>query len=294
MKIATAAYPIDFHSRWNDYVGKLRVWIRSAAEQGADLLVFPEYGGLELASLAGEENVRDLQRSTDAVTARIKDVDDLHGSLAREFKVHICAASAPMRRDGGTTVNRARLFAPDGSFGTQDKLVLSRFEREDWGLKGGAGARVFDTALGKIGILLGYDVEFPAVARAMAEAGAEILLAASANTSLAGYWRVRIGAMARAFESQCVVAHAVTIGTAEWLVAAEKGVGAAAVFGPADTGFPDDGVIVLGKMDTAGWTYAEIDRAAIAKVRAEGVARTLTDWPGPVAGAETLTLGAVA
>ena len=35
MKIAAAAYPIDWHNRWNDYVGKLRVWVRTAAEQGA-------------------------------------------------------------------------------------------------------------------------------------------------------------------------------------------------------------------------------------------------------------------
>ena len=98
MKIAAAAYPIDWHNRWNDYVGKLRVWVRTAAEQGAQLLVFPEYGALELASLAGEDNARDPARVIDAVTARIKDVDELHASLAREFAVHICAATAPVRR----------------------------------------------------------------------------------------------------------------------------------------------------------------------------------------------------
>ncbi len=59
MKIAVAAYPFDWFNRWNDYVGKLRVWVRNAAEQGADLMVFPEHGALELASLAGEENARD-------------------------------------------------------------------------------------------------------------------------------------------------------------------------------------------------------------------------------------------
>ena len=68
MKIAAAAYPIDWHNRWNDYVGKLRVWVRTAAEQGAELLVFPEYAALELASLAGEDNARDPERAIDAVT----------------------------------------------------------------------------------------------------------------------------------------------------------------------------------------------------------------------------------
>ena len=123
MKIAAAAYPIDWHNRWNDFVGKLRVWVRTASEQGAELLVFPEYAAMELASLAEEANARDLGKAAAAVNARIGDVDDLHASLAREFGVHICAASAPLKRDDGGVVNRARLFAPDGSRGSQDKLI---------------------------------------------------------------------------------------------------------------------------------------------------------------------------
>ena len=126
MKIAADAYPIDWHNRWNDYVGKLRVWVRTAAEQGAQLLVFPEYGALELASLAGEDNARDPARVIDAVTARIKDVDELHASLAREFAVHICAATAPVRRSGDRQpVNRARLFAPHGSSGIQSAFITA-------------------------------------------------------------------------------------------------------------------------------------------------------------------------
>jgi predicted amidohydrolase len=98
MKIAAAACPIEWHGRWSDYVGKLRLWVRTARDQGAELLVFPEYGAMEVASLAGEKNAADLVRSVDAVNARLVDIDDLHASLAREFGVHICAASAPVRR----------------------------------------------------------------------------------------------------------------------------------------------------------------------------------------------------
>lgn len=92
MKIAAAAYPIQWHDRWNEYVGKLRLWVRTAAEKEAELLVFPEYGAMELASLAGEEAAADLGRSIDAVSERFVEVDGLHASLAREFGVHICAA----------------------------------------------------------------------------------------------------------------------------------------------------------------------------------------------------------
>ena len=234
MKIAAAAYPLDWHNRWNDYVGKLRVWVRTATEQGAELLVFPAYGAMELASLAGEDIARDPERSIEAVNARIKDVDELHGSLAREFKVHICAATGPLKRpDDRKPVNRARLFAPDGSHGVQDKLTMTRSERDAWGIAEGGPARVFDTGLGKIGILIGGDAGFPTVARAMAEAGAEVLLVPSCTESLQGYWRVRIAAQARALENQCIVAHATTVGPADWLAIAAKNHGAAGIYGAA-------------------------------------------------------------
>ena len=292
MKIAAAAYPIDWHNRWNDYVGKLRVWVRTAAEQGAELLVFPEHAALELASLAGEDNAKDLRRVIDAVTARIKDVDELHASLAREFKVHVLAASGPIRREDGKAVNRARLFAPDGSHGHQDKVMLSRFESEDWGLEPGTVLRLFETGIGRIGVLIGYDAEFPLLARALAGAGAEVLLVPSSTDGPRGYWRVRTGAAARALEGQCVVVHAVTVGEAGWLPPAARSTGAAAVYGPPDVGFPEDGVVAVGKVDAAGWVHAEVPLEAVRKVRIDGTVLTLFDWPRQEgATVETVGLG---
>jgi predicted amidohydrolase len=289
MKIAAAAYPMDWHNRWNEYVGKLRVWVRTAAEQGAELLVFPEYAALELASLAGEENAADLERSVEAVNSRIKDVDELHASLAREFKLHICAATGPVRRqDDRRVVNRARLFAPDGSHGVQDKLIPGRFERDDWRVAHGEAARVFETALGRIGILIGYDAEFPLLARAMVEAGAEILLVPSATDTIRGYWRVRSASQARALEGQCVVVQAALVGEANWLGAATRSTGAAAIYGPPDVGFPEDGVVAIGKIDAPGWVHGEISLEAVRHVRADGAVLIHRDWPEQTARAATV------
>lgn len=297
MKIAAAAYPIDWHNRWNDYVGKLRVWVRNAAERGAELIVFPEYGALELASLAGENNASDLAKIIDAVTARIKDVDDLHGSLAREFKLHICASSAPMRRSdeaGAGTVNRAAIFAPDGTHGTQEKIVLTPFERRHFGLVPGETLRVFDTSLGRIGILIGYDAEFPLLARAMVKAGAEVLLIPSSSDSVQGWHRVRIGARARALEGQCVVVHAVTVETADWLATSRQNRGTAGIFAPPAGELPEDGVIATGKADSSGWVHGEVDFDALRRVRADGSVRNVEDWrvqEAPGASVEMVSLG---
>jgi len=60
--LAAAQYPIDRLLTWQAYKSKLVRWVESAAREGAQLLVFPEYGGMELASLFGPEVERDLHR----------------------------------------------------------------------------------------------------------------------------------------------------------------------------------------------------------------------------------------
>ena len=52
-KLAAAQYPIDWLEGWQAYVAKLTRWVEEAAREGAQLLVFPEYGAMELASLGG-------------------------------------------------------------------------------------------------------------------------------------------------------------------------------------------------------------------------------------------------
>ncbi|MDG1069322.1 MAG: amidohydrolase, partial [Sulfitobacter sp.] len=71
MKIAAAAYPLDVLTSWAQYEDKLGAWVAEAAGNGADLLVFPEYGAMELATLAGRDVARDLEASLRAVSDRI-------------------------------------------------------------------------------------------------------------------------------------------------------------------------------------------------------------------------------
>ena len=279
MKVATAAYPLDWLDSWSQYEDKLAHWVADAAKRGAELLVFPEYGAMELATLDGPETAGDLEKSLWAVADRLEEADALHVKLAAEHNVHILAASAPARFEadpGGRPVNRARLITPKGGIGIQDKQIMTRFERDDWGVEGGGPLRLFDTALGRIGVLICYDSEFPLLGRALAEA--DILLVPSCTEALSGYWRVRIGSMARALENQCVTVMSSTIGDCSWSPAVDTNCGCGGIFGPPDTGFPATGVLAEGQLNREGWTYAEIDTDAIARVRADGVVLNRTHW----------------
>lgn len=276
MKIATAGYNMDFLPDWQAYAAKLESWVSTAAGEGAQLLVFPEYGAMELATLAGRAVALDLQGSIRAVSERIGDVDSLHGQLAERYGVHILAASAPVDVGEGLPVNRARFFAPGGRMEVMDKQIMTRFEREDWGVRGGDPLRVLETELGRIGVLICYDSEFPLLGRAVSDA--QLLLVPSCTEALAGYWRVRIGSMARALESQCVVAMASTVGACDWSEAVDTNCGAGGVFCPPDRGFPSTGVIAEGVLNAPGWTYAEVDLAAVEEVRRDGVVLNRLHW----------------
>lgn len=278
MKVAAAAYPMDFLSSWYGYEEKLTRWVSDAAEAGADLLVFPEYGAMELATLAGRDVALDLEASLRAVSDRIPKADALHAKLAQEFGVHILAASAPVFDPelGARPVNRARFFAPDGSMAHQDKQIMTRFEREEWGVVAGGPLQLFDTALGKIGILICYDSEFPLLGRAVAEA--DLILVPSCTEALTGYSRVRIGSMARALENQCVTVMSSTVGACDWSEAVDENTGMGGIFGPPDTGFPPTGVIAEGVLNKPGWTYADVDLGQIAHVRADGVVLNRRHW----------------
>ena len=278
MKIATAAYPMDFLTSFAAFEDKLRNWVAEAAGAGAQILVFPEYGAMELATLSGRDAAHDLEQSLHAVSDRVPEADALHAKLAREFGVYILAASAPVfdREIGSRPVNRARFFAPDGSVGHQDKQIMTRFEREDWDVVPGGPLRLFDTDFGKIGILICYDCEFPLLGRAMADA--DLILVPSCTEAQAGYSRVRIGAMARALENQCVTVMSSTVGDCDWSLSVDENTGAGGVFGPPDTGFPATGVLAEGQMNQSGWTYADVDLAKIAHVRTDGVVLNRQHW----------------
>lgn len=279
IRIASAAWPIDRHADRASYAAKLEAWVAEAAAHDARLLVFPEYGNMELASLLDPALALDAAAQVEPLAAMAGDIAQLHADLARRHKVHILAGSTVERDERDRIVNRARLFGPEGGVGFQDKLILTMWERTHWTIAPGAPqVTLFDLDFAKVGVIICYDSEFPDAAQALAAAGADILLVPSCTDSLAGYWRVRIGAMARALEAQCYTVQSPTVGAAPWSAVVDVNVGAAGIFAPPDLGMPADGVVALGEMDTPGWTYADLDLDALAELRRSGAVRGPAHW----------------
>ena len=274
MRIATAAYPITWLNSWDEYEQKLDHWVADAANHGAEFLVFPEYASMELSSLAGEDSAANMETALSSVSDVFDRICESYTKLAKRYGVYILSGSAPVW-DDGRYVNRLGVFDPSGAYILQDKQIMTRFEREEWCVEHGNPLNVIETDLGRFGILICYDSEFPKLGRALKDV--DVLLVPSCTEAMHGYWRVRIGAMARALENQCVSVMSSLLSSepalTEWMRQRER-----AGFLAPDRGFPADGVMALGEIGTPGWTYCDVDLDAIKAVRKDGVVLNRTHW----------------
>lgn len=279
VKIATAQYDISFLENWSSYQSKVERWVVEAAEQDAKILLFPEYASMELASLFGEAVYSSLSKQLAAMQSLLDDYLDLFRSLAKKYQCIIQSGTFPVKTDSGAYRNRAYLFMPDGQVDYQDKLMMTRFENEQWLIQKGEELRYFDTEYGRIAINVCYDSEFPMLARKQVEAGANLILVPSCTDTLAGYHRVKIGCQARALENQCYVVQSTLVGDAPWSEAVDVNIGAAAIYTPVDRGFPDNGILAEGKLNAVQWVIAEVSLSACGTVREQGQVFNYRDWP---------------
>ncbi|NVK40604.1 MAG: carbon-nitrogen hydrolase family protein [Oceanospirillaceae bacterium] len=282
VKVASCQYAIELLQDWGAYERHLSDLVSAAVDEGAELLLLPEYAGMALTGQLPPDIRSDLQGSITAMQPLIPRWLELCEALARRHGVWFCPGSLPVLDDDGIYRNRCWLFGPDGVAGHQDKLIMTRFEREHWYIGAGQGLRVFETPFARVGILICYDNEFPMLGRKLVEAGVELILAPSCTDTIAGYNRVRIGCQARALEGQIAVLQSPTAGIADWSPAVDINTGRAALYLPPDYGLPADGVLGQSEADETDktrWLIRELDFAALHEVRLRGQVLTRRDWP---------------
>jgi predicted amidohydrolase len=279
LRIGLLPYRVERPASIAEWAARLDRELAVARDNGADLAVLPEYACVELGSaLAGRSPATEAEELAAMVEAAPA-IEDAMREAARRAGLWLLPGTLPMRDPDGVIRNRAPLIDPEGRRAHQDKHFMTRFEAERWGVASGASPAVFDTPWGRIGISICYDSEFPAHVRAQVEAGAWLVLVPSCTDTLHGFNRVRLSAAARALENQCFVAVVPTVGDAEWSAALDRNRGHAAVFGPVDRGFPEDGVIAQGRLDAPDWLFVDLDPARIEAVRRDPAVFNHRDWP---------------
>ena len=271
LKIASAQYSMPAYKTIDDWILGVERWVAEAVNNQAKLLVFPEYGSIELISLMNKETQKNLMNQLREIQNYHEIFFQTYLSLAKKYQVIIIAPSFPYQLKEGSFVNRSYVFSSDGRSSHQEKQMMTRFENEEWQISSGKTEMVmFEVEKIKFGISICYDIEFPDFSRNLALAGAQLNLAPSCTESLAGMNRVHVGARARALENQLYVVVSQTVGDVNYSEAVDKNTGKAAVYSTCDLGFPDDGIIASGIINESTWLYATLDFDKLHTVRNQG------------------------
>lgn len=275
IKIAVCQYQIELLSTWSNYVTKIESLVAQAKQQGVQVLLLPEYAGTEIACAQYRSDPELYQ----ALQSLIPQYLDFYKSLASRHQLYIVSGTILEETAPARYVNRAYFFGPKGERGFQDKLQLTEYEKQTKVIQHGLSQNLFQTPFGTIGIAICYDSEFPEIVRGLVQAGASLILVPSYTSSLAGYHRVFLSCRARAIENQCYVAVSYVVGTAVLSGDPEETYGHAVVLGPADNGFPDDGIIAQSQsaINQAALLTTDIEFDKISLVRKQGQVHNFSD-----------------
>ncbi len=288
VRVASLQYLIRPIKSFEEFKDQVTGLVRVAADYDCQLLVFPEYFTVQLMTLG------DMKLP---VIDQVRVVADLEGEflelfseLARTNGIHLVAGTIPSRSAPGSprVTNRAYFFAPDGSYQFQDKLHMTRFERESWNVDPGKSLRVFETEFGKVAIMICYDVEFPELARRAAREGAQILVVPSFTDDRQGFLRVRYCAQARAVENQMFVIHAGTVGSLPMVPAVAMNYGQASILTPSDFPFARDGILAEGIPNQETMIIGELNLRVLRSARWRGTVVPLRDSKNSHALADTI------
>lgn len=277
MRVCAAQYMMRTLRSWAQFRRSVEFFIDAADDYHCHLLVFPELFTLQLLTtmpgLSDRSAIARLSGMVDQYRGMFKE-------LAQERGLYIVGGSTPLERDG-QRYNVAHLFTPSGAIYTQDKLQITPYERERWGIRPGFGLNVFDTPLGRLAIQVCYDIEFPEPSRLLTFAGAEVLVVPFATDERRAYIRVRHCAHARAIENNVYV---VLAGNAGNLPARGNLLNYArsTVLTPSDFGFPPEGVAAEADPNVETVAIADLDFSILAQLREMGSVRPLHDRRGDV------------
>ena len=179
--------------------------LEEAAAAGAQLLVLPE------CAIPGY--------MFDSAEEALPYAEEIPGPTTEAFerecaRLGVHAITGLLERDGDTLYNAAILVGPDGLIGSYRKTHLP-FLGVDRFVTPGDGFKVFDTALGRIGLIICYDLRFPEVTRTLALQGAD-MVALPTNFPMAAKLQCDVIAPARAAENRVYLLVANRVGKERW------------------------------------------------------------------------------
>jgi len=178
--------------------------IEMAAKKGADLVCFPERMNIQSVGNAAEQMADTAAKRT----------LELFQEKAKEYGIFLHCGSLYEKIQGEERCsNTSVLLGPDGTvLAKYSKLHMFDVDLEDGTackesqkVKAGEDVVVVDTAIGKLGFAICYDIRFPEMFRKMIDMEAQVIIVPASFTSVTGkhHWEPLL--RARAIENQVYI-----------------------------------------------------------------------------------------
>ncbi|HEX8093462.1 carbon-nitrogen hydrolase family protein [Jatrophihabitans sp.] len=203
VQVAPAPGPLTADSVAANIAGAIELTRRCHAATGAELIVLPE--SVTTGFTPGVET----ERLWDLVSELPGPVLQPFADLAAELGTHLVLGTYERGPEPGVVYNAAVVLGPAGELlGVYRKTHPFGNERVDRGgwVTPGEDVLVVETSLGRIGVIICFDGDYPELARITALAGAEVICRPSALLRSADIWELTN--RARAYDN-----HVYLIGT---------------------------------------------------------------------------------
>jgi len=191
-------------------IRKMRESVTKAKKQGADFVIFPE---LSLTGYVVRDQIYELAETIPGPSTKAIE------SIARKTRAHLVFGMPELSEKAQATIyNTAVLVSPEGVIGKYRKMYLpthSVFEEKRY-FRPGHQAATFDTRLGKIGLIICYDVFFPEVSRLTRLKGAQLIVCISASPAVRRTF-FEVLTVARAIENTAFLAFVNLVGIEDGL-----------------------------------------------------------------------------
>lgn len=232
--------------------------LEEAAKNGAGLIAYPE---LQLSPFFPQYPGQDTQQwlMTEEALRPFQDACKQH---------HIMAAPNFYLSENGKAYDATFLIDAEGRILGCQKMVhiaqAEQFYEQDYYAPSDAGFQVFETTLGKIGVVVCFDRHYPESIRTEALMGADLILIPTANTKSEPLtmfeWEVRV----QAFQNSVAIAMSNRVGTEGQMEFAGQSLVTDA-----------NGNILLLADDAEQLLYADVELAESGRIRASRPYTTL-------------------
>ncbi|HEX3134091.1 MAG TPA: carbon-nitrogen hydrolase family protein, partial [Planctomycetota bacterium] len=270
MRVAAVQFDMRPVATVPEFLGRCSYFVEAAAGYAADVLLFPElFTNPLLPCIPGTSIAQRVEQITPALLQSFQ-------SMATKHRLDIIVGSHLTWHEG-RLLNIAHLVRRDGTIARQAKLHITPSEKQSWQVEPGSRVEVFDTAKGRIAILICYDIEFPELARIATAKGADVIFVPFNTDLRSGYLRVRSCAQARCIEDNtyCVLAGAV--GHLVGVLGSDQHYAQSCVLTPSDLAFPRDGIACEAEPGIETMIVQDLDLGLIRRSRTGGTVRTWVD-----------------